>query len=501
MTDLRSYQSQAIVDIELAINDAEAPLYVLPTGAGKTVVAAQIIERAVAAGKRVLVLTHRREILKQTSLKLSGGNFEHGLIQAGLNVDLEYPVQIASIQTLWARCMRTDKVPLPAANVIIIDEAHHAAARTWRNIIEAYPNARRIGLTATPCRSDGRGLGNYFTRIIEGPQIPELIADKGLVPTIYYAPVDPDLRGVHTRQGDYVVSQLADRMNRDDLVGDIVSNWHKFAERRRTLVFCVDVAHSVHVKDEFIESGVKAEHIDGGTPKTERDAALARLASGETELITNCMVLTEGFDLPSIGCIVLARPTKQIGLFRQMAGRGLRPAPGKNNLILIDHSGAVFRHGLLEDRVEWTLDVTKRADNPTHSSRSQAQTSRLIECSQCSALRTAGEKCPHCGFFPQRRPDLIVFREGELARINKNSRSAASAYDPNERMRWHAELTYIAAERGYRPGWAAHKYKEKFGTWPPTRAIKPISPTPEILSWVRSRNIAYAKGRQKAAAV
>jgi superfamily II DNA or RNA helicase len=501
MTDLRSYQSQAIVDIELAINDAEAPLYVLPTGAGKTVVAAQIIERAVAAGKRVLVLTHRREILKQTSLKLSGGNFEHGLIQAGLNVDLEYPVQIASIQTLWARCMRTDKVPLPAANVIIIDEAHHAAARTWRNIIEAYPNARRIGLTATPCRSDGRGLGNYFTRIIEGPQIPELIADKWLVPTIYYAPVDPDLRGVHTRQGDYVVSQLADRMNRDDLVGDIVSNWHKFAERRRTLVFCVDVAHSVHVKDEFIESGVKAEHIDGGTPKTERDAALARLASGETELITNCMVLTKGFDLPSIGCIVLARPTKQIGLFRQMAGRGLRPAPGKNNLILIDHSGAVFRHGLLEDRVEWTLDVTKRADNPTHSSRSQAQTSRLIECSQCSALRTAGEKCPHCGFFPQRRPDLIVFREGELARINKNSRSAASAYDPNERMRWHAELTYIAAERGYRPGWAAHKYKEKFGTWPPTRAIKPISPTPEILSWVRSRNIAYAKGRQKAAAV
>jgi superfamily II DNA or RNA helicase len=392
-------------------------------------------------------------------------------------------------------------VPLPAANVIIIDEAHHAAARTWRNIIEAYPNARRIGLTATPCRSDGRGLGNYFTRIIEGPQIPELIADKWLVPTIYYAPVDPDLRGVHTRQGDYVVSQLADRMNRDDLVGDIVSNWHKFAERRRTLVFCVDVAHSVHVKDEFIESGVKAEHIDGGTPKTERDAALARLASGETELITNCMVLTKGFDLPSIGCIVLARPTKQIGLFRQMAGRGLRPAPGKNNLILIDHSGAVFRHGLLEDRVEWTLDVTKRADNPTHSSRSQAQTSRLIECSQCSALRTAGEKCPHCGFFPQRRPDLIVFREGELARINKNSRSAASAYDPNERMRWHAELTYIAAERGYRPGWAAHKYKEKFGTWPPTRAIKPISPTPEILSWVRSRNIAYAKGRQKAAAV
>jgi DNA repair protein RadD len=294
-----------------------------------------------------------------------------------------------------------------------------------------------------------------------------------------------------------VIHQLADRMNRDDLVGDIVSNWHKFAERRKTLVFCVDVAHSVHVKDEFIESGVKAEHIDGSTPKTERDAALARLASGETELITNCMVLTEGFDLPSIGCIVLARPTKQLGLFRQMAGRGLRPAPGKNNLILIDHSGAVFRHGLLEDRVEWTLDVTKRSDNPTHSGRSQAQTSRLIECSQCNALRTAGEKCPSCGFFPQRRPDLIVFREGELSRVNSQTRTVASGCDPNERIRWHRMLTHIAGQRGYKPGWIAHKFKEKFGMWPPVSGVTPIEASPEVTSWVRSRAIAYAKARQK----
>jgi DNA repair protein RadD len=498
MTDLRPYQSQAVADIELAINDAQAPLYVLPTGAGKTVVASAIIERAVAAGQRILVLTHRREILKQTSLKISGSKLDHGLIQAGLALDLEHPIQIASIQTLWARCMRTNKVPLPAANLIIIDEAHHVAARTWRKIIEAYPNARRIGLTATPCRSDGRGLGNYFTRIIEGPQIPELIQQKHLVPTIYYAPVDPDLKGVQTRQGDYVVSQLADRMNRDDLIGDIVSNWHKFGERRRTLVFCVDVAHSVHVKDEFVKSGVKAEHIDGGTPKTERDAALARLASGETELITNCMVLTEGFDSPSVACIVLARPTKQLGLFRQMAGRGLRPAAGKNNLILIDHSGAVFEHGLLEDRVEWTLDVTKRADNPTHSSRSRAQTSRLVECSQCNALRIAGEKCPHCGFFPQRRPDLIIFREGELSRVNRRTRRSASACDPNERMRWHGMLTHIAGQRGYKPGWIARKFKEKFGMWPPVGGVTPIEPSREVKSWVRSRDIAYAKARDKA---
>jgi DNA repair protein RadD len=275
VSELRPYQAEAIAEIERAIaapsadkeSEPCAPLYVLPTGAGKTIVAARIIERAVEAGKRVLVLTHRREILKQTSLKLLGGDLEHGLIQAGLTLDLEAPVQIASIQTLWARCIRTNKVALPAADVIIIDEAHHIAAQTWRKIIEAYPNARRIGLTATPCRSDGRGLGNFFDKIIEGPQIPELILKKHLVPTIYYAPVNPDLSGVQTRQGDYVVSQLADRMNRADLVGDIVSNWHKNGEHRKTLVFCVDVAHSVHVKDEFVKSGVKAEHFDGSTPK------------------------------------------------------------------------------------------------------------------------------------------------------------------------------------------------------------------------------------------
>ena len=412
MTDLRDYQARAVEHLEKATK----ALYVLPTGGGKTVIATSAIERAVQRGERVLMLTHRREILRQTSLKIP---IDHGLIQAGLNIDLEYPVQVASIQTLWARCMRSNKIPLPPADLIIVDEAHYIAARTWQSILEAYPNARRIGLTATPCRADGRGLGNYFDELILGPQIPNLIDRKYLVPTIYYAPANPDLKGVETRQGDYAIKQLADRMNRDDLVGDIVSNWHKLAQRRKTLVFCVDVAHSVHVKNEFLKSDVRAEHVDGSTPKTERDAILARLASGETDVVCNCMVLTEGFDLPAIGCIVLARPTKQLGLFRQMAGRGLRPAQGKSNLILIDHSGAVFRHGLLEDPVEWTLDVTKRAENPTHEKRDQQKISRLVECSQCGALRTGGDACPHCGFLPKPRPDAIIFAEGELARIDK----------------------------------------------------------------------------------
>jgi superfamily II DNA or RNA helicase len=410
---------------------------------------------------------------------------------------------------LHARAIRTDKITLPAANLIIIDEAHHIAARTWRKILEEYPNARRIGLTATPCRSDGRGLGNFFTILVEGPQVAELIEQKHLVPTVYYAPAEPDLKGVKTQAGDYAINQLADRMNSDDLVGDIVSTWHKYGQRRKTLVFCVDVAHSVHVRDEFLKSGVRAEHLDGATPKADRDAIQARLESGETEVVTNCMVLVEGFDCPSVACIVLARPTKQLGLFRQMAGRGLRPSPGKANLVLTDHSGAVFRHGLLEDPIQWTLSTDKRAENPTHASCEQRGIKRLLECPECKAIREGGKACRHCGWKPKRRPDAIVFADGELAEV-RNGKAKATAYSQAERQRWYQQLLGLRLLRNeeristgkapLKPVWSAAKYKEKFGSWPPFvwNSLPPAAAvSPEVKSWVRSRDIAFAKRMSK----
>jgi superfamily II DNA or RNA helicase len=245
---------------------------------------------------------------------------------------------------------------------------------------------------------------------------------------------------------------------------------------------------------------VRAEHIDGTTPKPERDDALARLASGEIEVVTNCLVLTEGWDLPAVSCCVLARPTKKMGLYRQMIGRILRPAPGKTDAIVLDHSGAVFRHGFVEDRVEWTLDPERRAENPTHASRGETEaSSRLLECSQCGAVRVAGKPCFHCGFMPQRPAKAIVFGAGELGLVDA-ARHVSTAFDPAERARWHSMLTAIARERGYQPGWVAHKFKEKFHDWPPTRHVMPIEPSAEVRSWVRSRLIAYAKAKQGSAA-
>jgi superfamily II DNA or RNA helicase len=308
------------------------------------------------------------------------------------------------------------------------------------------------------------------------------------------------LKGVETRVGDYVESQLAEKMDRANLVGDIVTHYHRYGEQRKTVCFAVNVQHSLHIRDEFIKSGVRAAHVDGSMPKSDRDAVLARLASGDLDVITNCMVLTEGWDMPEVSCCILARPTRKMGLYRQMVGRVLRPAPGKFNAIVLDHSGAVFRHGFIEDRVDWTLDPEKRSTSPTHAARlERGYCQRMLECTKCRSIRIAGEACQHCGFLPQRPPKAIVFAEGDLALVDRQRRAAQAISDPNERMRWHGMLTHIAIEHGYKGGWISHKFKEKFGTWPATRSAQPMQPTPEVLSWVRSRNIAYAKAKQAVA--
>jgi superfamily II DNA or RNA helicase len=343
VTELRPYQHDVIAECERVVAAGQRRIVlVAPTGSGKTIIGARLIKNAVSQGKRVLIFAHRREIVQQTSAKLFAEGVEHGIIQTGFPPHLSLPVQVATIQTLAART-RSRRLELPATELVIVHESHHAPAQTYRAAIAAYPEAVLIGLTATPCRGDGRGLGNIFDLIIECPQVAELTAAGHLVPARIYAPAKRlDLRGVRVEKGDYVEKALAARVDRDDLVGDIVTQWHRHAEQRRTVVFATGVAHSMHIGAEFRRAGVSAEHVDGATPKADRDAILARLASGATTVVSNCMVLTEGFDLPVMGCIVLARPTKKMGLYRQMIGRGLRPAEGKIDCVVLDHAGAVL---------------------------------------------------------------------------------------------------------------------------------------------------------------
>lgn len=502
MTALRDYQEAAIQGLRDAVlGGARSPVLVAPTGSGKTVMAAAIIKVAVGYGNRVLFLAHRRELIEQTCQKLHDVGIDAGAILAGHTPQASAMVQVASIQTLAGRAIRGASMSLPPAQLILIDEAHHATATTYRRIVQAYPDATVIGLTATPCRGDGRGLGRVFDALVKAPDIADLTALGFLVPAKVYAPNKPDLTGVKTARGDYVQAQAEAAIDKPKLVGSIAEHWARLANGRRTVLFAAGVQHSLHCRDELRRVGAMAEHIDGSTPLDERQAILAGLASGSVDVVCNAQVLTEGWDSPATACVILARPTRSLVLYRQMIGRVLRPAPGKTEALIIDHAGAVFEHGLPDEPIAWTLDPDKRAEQPQQTARQQGQAPSLLDCPECHAVRMGGKPCPVCGWTPRRKAEAFETADGLLGEVAKDRARKSGSLSHDDKARWHRQLVYYGQERSYKPGWAAMKYKEKFGSWPPTKWAMPEPPSADVLGWVRSRQIAYAKGMDRRRAV
>ncbi len=499
MITLHPYQDRVLEDVESRIAAGKRRiLLVAPTGAGKTVLATEAVRRHVQCAGRVVFLAHRRELIDQAADKLFRAGIDHGVILAGHPTRPGELVQVASIATLHARAIRSSTMDLPPADLVVVDEAHHVRARTYQQIIAAYPDAVILGLTATPCRGDGRGLGKAFDTMVEAPSVAELTGLGYLVPARIYAPSAPDLKGVRTVAGDYNERELAERVDIPQLVGDVVTHWLRHAERRRTVVFACGVAHSLHLRDEFNRAGVAAEHLDGSTPAEERDAILKRLAAGTIDVVSNAMVLTEGWDAPAVSCLVLARPTKSLGLYRQMVGRVLRTAAGKVDAVILDHAGAVFQHGLPDDPITWTLDADKKAENRAHRARQDGRKSTgLATCPECAGVRLAGRPCEFCGWRPHGRAEGVEVVDGDLVEVGKNGLRAPPADSRAMRRAFHGQLVWIARERGYADGWAAHKFKEKFGSWPESRHVMPAEPDDATRSWVRSRQIAYAKAMQK----
>lgn len=499
MTDLRDYQKDLIARVMAEITAGRRRvLLVAPTGSGKTVTAADIISEYVTNGRRVLVMVHRRELVQQMSAKLHSIGVDHGIIQAGFSPRPGARVQVASVQTLHARAVRSTRSDLPDADLVLVDETHHIRARTYQQIIAEYPDAVLIGMTATPCRGDGRGLGNMFDAIVEAPSVADLTAAGFLVPTRVYAPTRPDLKGVKVARGDYVESALAERMDQAELVGDVVTHWLQLAERQRTVVFATSVAHSVHLRDQFRAAGVWAEHVDGSTPVAERDSILANLKAGTVEVVTNCAVLTEGWDQPEVGCLVLARPTKSLALYRQMVGRVLRPSPGKIDALILDHAGAIFEHGFIDEPIVWTLREDRRAESPRQAARSAHRAPAISTCPECKAVRIGGQACSSCGWRPQPKPEAVKVADGELGQVDRTKRAKRMDWSETERGNFFRQLLWICREKGYRDGWAAHKFKEKFGNWPGRNwSTSPMVPDDTTRSWVRSRQIAFAKSQQQ----
>ena len=343
----------------------------------------------------------------------------------------------------------------PPAEIVITDEAHHAVAGTFADVIEAYPEAFHVGVTATPYRLDGRGLGTLFQEIVVAAYPHELVELGYLVkPRIYTAP-PPDLAGIRKVAGDYAPGQLSERMT--SLVGNVVETWKKLGQGRKTVAFAVDIAHSKALAERFNAQGIPAEHFDGGDDRVTRRAVLDRFRSGETKVLSNCSLISEGFDLPEIGVVQMARPTASRALYKQQVGRAMRPAEGKSDCILLDNAGNFGRFGDPLDVEEYSLTDEVRVPQPVP----------VKTCKACFAVIPASAPtCPYCGFAPPAQVTVVTETEGELVEAS----SLVARYQSmcsDERVSLYAGLVKQAEWCGYRIGWAAWQYKNKFGEWPP----------------------------------
>jgi superfamily II DNA or RNA helicase len=406
-------------------------------------------------------------------------------------------VQVASFDTLHVRAVRTDKMELPKADVVIVDEAHLSISATRQNIISSYPDAVIIGLTATPARGDGRGLGEIYDVIVPSWPMRKLIDHGYLVEPRYFAGEEPDLEEIGIgANGDYIVEQLAGVMDRPKLVGDIVDNWERIASDRSTIVFATNVAHSLHLQEEFQRRGYTAEHIDANTDLGIRAGILKRVETGETQVLCNVFIGTYGLDVPRLSCAVLARPTRSLVMFLQSCGRVLRTHDTKEDAIIIDHSGIIAQHGFLDDPINWTLDGNVREER--EKEKKEKGEPKEITCPNCSHVFKGQRECPECGamIIPKGKP--IPVHQADLVEIKRDKAKTNREWDMTEKSMFLAELRGYAHWKGWKEGWASHMYKEKFGVWPNKVAKRPpIQPTMETLQWIKHINIKKAKSRDR----
>lgn len=411
------------------------------TGSGKTCLTAHMLGTSSGKGIRSIFTVHRRELIMQSARTFDAVGIPYGIIAAGFPSDSRQLVQIASIQSL---ARRLGKVKTP--KLIIWDEAHHVASKSWAAIHKNYSDAIHIGLSATPQRLDGKGLGDWFTHIVQGPSVSELIKQEYLSPYKAYAPTNIDVSELHIKMGDYAKDELVKAVDKPSITGDAVAHYRRLAWSKRALVFCASIEHSRHVVDNFRSAGIPAEHVDGETNRFLRDAAMKRFQSGETWVISNVDLFGEGLDIPAMEAVILLRPTASLGLAMQQMGRVLRPAEGKTAIIL-DHAGNLHRHGLPDDDREWSLDSrTRRA--------STAATTPVRTCPKCFAvLRAAVTSCEYCGHIFEVEGREIEEREGELVEVDP-AQLRRERLREQGRVQGFEELVALGKQRGYKHAYA-----------------------------------------------
>lgn len=458
---LRPYQSHAIANLRRALKQHRRVLCQLPTGGGKTVIAATMLGGAAGQNKRAWIVVHRRELVEQTSHTLERVGVDHGFIAAGFPPRYRKPVTLCSVQTLAARLKRPD-FPAEAPHLIVWDEAHHCAAGTWQQVAARYPEALHVGLTATPERLDGKGLDGMFKALVPGPSIAFLIENGFLSQYRAWTKAAPDVSGVKLRGSDFDAAQLAELMGRPAIMGDAVKHYLDICPGKLAVAFCCSIEHAIATRDAFRAAGVIAEELDGTARADVRRNTVRAFRKGDIHVLTSVDLFGEGFDLPELSAAILLRPTKSLGLYMQQVGRALRTAPGKDCAYILDHAGNVARHGLPDAEREWSLSSRKRKRGT-----SSAPSKLCPGCfASCAAGCTTCEFCGHVFELTPREIDHVdgLLREIDLAAMKQaavRANSRAEFEGVIAQARTLAELRAIAKVKGYHWKWADHIWSSR----------------------------------------
>lgn len=442
---LRPYQTDLENGVRQAYREGyRSPCIVLPCGGGKSVIIADIAKQTTAKGNRVLFLVHRRELCDQ---------IRNTFTRWGVNM------RLCDIMMVQTAARRLGKIPEP--KLIITDENHHCLANTYRKIYDYFPDCRRVGVTATPVRLNGDGLGDVNDKLIIGVSTKWLIANNCLAPYDYYAPSIVDLSGAKISRGEFDTSSVEKLVLKKAVFGDVVSYYKKLADGKQAICYCTSIRHSIEMAAAFCSAGIEAEHIDGSTPKAERDEIVRKFKNGALDILCNVDLISEGFDVPDCECAILLRPTQSLTLYIQQAMRCMRYRPGKR-AIIIDHVGNYARHGLPDDDRQWTL---AKKDHSQKMEKSEADDDTVTQCPTCFlTFHTRDENgdivriCPYCGAeIPVKERKEIEQKEAALEKIE----GFCIDYSDPDSCKSYNELLLYAKKHGYKPGWAYYQARKR----------------------------------------
>ena len=441
--ELRPYQEDLVTKTRQAWSQGyKAPCIVLGCGGGKSCIVAEIARRTTWNGKRVMFLVHRKELVDQIF---------RTFVRWGVLMDL---CDIGMVQTFTRRIKKLKKPDL-----IITDENHHSPANSYKKIYEHFSDVLRVGVTATPVRLNGDGLCETNDKLIIGVSTKWLIDNKCLAPYDYYAPDIADLTGLHTRMGEYVTADIEKAMIKNTVFGDAIKYYKQLANGKKAVCYCSSVKHSMATAKAFCDAGIKAVHIDGTTPKAERDRVISDFRKGSIEILCNVDLISEGFDVPDCECTILLRPTHSLTLYIQQAMRSMRYKEGKR-AIIIDHVGNYARHGMPDDIREWTLEKKEKRNIKKEEAEQAVKIKSCPECFFTFESPPPGQTavCPHCGYvFPKAERKVETDTKAKLIKVEGFKLDYSSPDD----CQTYTELLNYARVHNYKPGWAYYQAKKR----------------------------------------